>query len=315
MHLSAPLPPALVTPSEVERLTRFLDRLPDDLASCLLCERVLGGAARGTDLTLHVEGGTRGARMLAGTLPGLSDAWFAHAAWQRARALAQAGHGWVLLEVDAEQMERALPVPHIFINPPGRGLEAGMRCLAGLTGGRPELAAFARVFACLQAVPAPHGLCLMGRMFGRGHDDVRVLIPFRRLADLRGYLAAVGWPGCASAEEGFRRVAADADCYLLNLEVGAEVRRRIGVEPYFFDLRAGQDPRWETYLRGMVAAGLCTVAEEAALRRFPGHRGADGTRGSVSTKLVIDGGLQLKAYLSLATPEASLEPLESLACR
>ncbi len=305
---SIEIPPALVCAPERNALEQFLAQLPHDFASCILLERALACPQRGVDLTLHVQAGSPGQAMLAGSSAGLPRAWSAMPAWQRARSLARGGHEWVLLEIDAEQFASARPVPHIFVSPARAGLEAAMGCLSALHGGPPPIAAFARVFACLQAIPRPHGLCLMGRMFGRGHDDVRVLVPFKRLSDLRRYLEAVAWPGSADARQGFAWLPQDADCYLLNLEVGAQVRPRIGIEPYLWNLGTGAEPRWQQYLSGLVAARLCTSAEAEALRRFPGQT-SDGLRASVSTKLLLGVTPQVKAYLSLAYANTSQETL------
>lgn len=157
------------------------------------------------------------------------------------------------------------------------------------------LAGLAGVFACTEAAAAAQELSL-GRQIGPGHDGVNVLVGFRRLADLRRYLDAVRWPGCFFARDGFHYLPEDADGYLLNLEVGSQVRRRISVEPYFSELGLADDRRWRRYLTGLMQDGLCGPQEALALGSFQA-RAAEGVRSAASARLVIDGGLQVEACL------------------
>ena len=293
------IPKTLVCHEDQDNLKRFLLRFPHDFTSCLLLERTLACHKPGVDLTMHVPAGSSGRKMLAGTNDGLPLTWFDEPAWCHARNLAKNSGEWILLEIDAEQFPRVCPVPHLFLSPSRSGLEAAMACLTALQGDPPPLEIFTCVFNCLRAIPASHGLCLMGRMLGRGHNDVRVLIPFKKLATLKDYLEAVNWPGDPYTQSGFHLIPDDADCYLLNLEVGSSVRRRIGIEPYFWNLnRDDTNPRWRLYIDGLLEAGLCTPEEAEALRCFPGQRSNEFCA-SVSTKLLIDKDLQVKAYLSI----------------
>ena len=293
------IPEALVCHEDRNNLGRFLSQFPYDFSSCLLLERTLAFHSPGVDLTMHIPAGSSGRKMLAGTHDGLPQTWFDEPAWRQARNLAKDSEDWILLEIDVEQFLRTCPTPHLFLSPSRIGIEAAMACLTALHGDPPPLKIFTSVFNCLQAIPASHGLCMMGRMLGRGHDDVRVLIPFKQLETLQCYLEAVNWPGDPYTQSGFHLLPDDADCYLLNLEVGSSIRRRIGIEPYFWNLnRDDTNPRWKLYLDGLLEAGLCAPEEAEALLYFPGQRSNDFCA-SVSTKLILDKELQVKAYLSL----------------
>ena len=296
---AALVPEALVCRDDRSDLGRFLSRFPSDFADCLLLERLLANTDRGVDVTLLVGPEDDGRRMLTGTHDGLPATWFDAPAWRHARAAARRSSQWVLLEIDAEQFSKPCPVPHLFLSPASRGLEGATECLTWLHGDAPAGTVSAPVLDCLRSIPQPYGLCLMGKMLGRGEDDVRVLVTFRELEALKRCLEAVGWPGDPASEPGFDLIPEQANCFLLNLEVGSSVGRRIGIEPYFWflsDQGAGQ--RWNAYLSQLRQAGLCTPEEADALLRFPGPAG-DGLRSSVSTKMVFDDDLRVKAYLSI----------------
>jgi hypothetical protein len=285
------------------------------MAGGLVLERSLARSSAPTvDVTVLVGCGDYGGGVLRGEpLPHrLPESWFCHPTWRLARRVAErAGRRddeWVLLEFDDAQMDREIPLPHVFVTPgeTGRGWrKPGPQVRALLDGVSRERQELLR--HCVVEIPEPHGPCLIGRMLARRDQGIRLLVPFARLETLIEYLRAVGWKPPQSACRAWEVLGTTARIYLLNLEIGAGVEDRVGIETYFHPpAEPGAPSEWEAFLEGLVARGLCRLEERrdllltirgegTPLRSLPfvAHR-------AVSTKLVIDrDGLSVKAYLSL----------------
>lgn len=137
-----------------------------------------------------------------------------------------------------------------------------------LTGESPLLA---RAFEIL---PPAGSLFQIGVMNARPSRLVRVCAALHNRRTLMAYLEAIGYPGDLGAVlrevEWLRRYT---DRLRFNLDLGAEVRPKLGIEAYIQG--AGSDRRWREFLPALVRVGLATEAKAAALLAYAGNGGLD----------------------------------------
>ena len=178
-------------------------------------------------------------------------------------------------------------------------LRQGLRLLAGGVEER-VMRAVERVIAGL----APTGMLVHAgiRPFPSG-PVVRLVARLPRPL-MPAYLEQIGWPGSGTEFAAvMQRLCPQTVVHALNLDVGASVGPRLGVE-YHFRGSPVDDPRWRSLFDGLVAAGACTLARRDVLARWKPPRAvrADAPLRELLVKVVYESGrpLTAKAYLPYA---------------
>lgn len=114
---------------------------------------------------------------------------------------------------------------------------------------------------------------LLRGMLARRAQDLRVCIGLPTVSALKDYLGTIRYPddlvGTVLAE--FRDLFEPSSSIVVSLDVGAEVRPRLGL-----DLSPARTPdgdkaeRWDQFASRMISHDLCTEAERQALVSWPG---------------------------------------------
>ncbi|MFL6858893.1 MAG: prenyltransferase/squalene oxidase repeat-containing protein [Allosphingosinicella sp.] len=117
-------------------------------------------------------------------------------------------------------------------------------------------------------VPVGVTVSFVGFMLGRD-GGFRVNLRGVRRADLARVLAAIDWPGDASAAaRAFERLVDLSDRVVVALDFAPMLQAGIGFE-IVLDSRSGADPRWARLLDHFSDQGLCTAEQSQALVAFP----------------------------------------------
>ncbi len=294
-------------------IRRVASKIPGALAfSTFGFECPLGTEERRADFLFSLVQDNSGPDILAGKLPAhdFSPACFDHAAWRGVRSF---GKAWadpssplhdraddVWLEFDVRKRADALSVPNFFFGPkmgdqerdqPEDLLALIKTAYACLRARIPAASASQKWLECLERLPRLNSLFQVGMMLARrGSDRVRVCLNLRPVELVR-YLLDVGWPGDLK-EVGLmlERLGAWFDSLSLHLDVGEQVRPKIGLEGMFPHRRGPErEPRWRDFLDFLVASGLCRPAKREALLRFSGHAHTDPQSCPRPLKRLLDG--------------------------
>ena len=128
-------------------------------------------------------------------------------------------------------------------------------------------------------------------------DILRIIVKLAA-EDVSGYLARIGWPGSPE----------DLDAWLgpscratptpsINLDLGATVGPRVGIE-YYFDGAPAIDPRWRNVFDLLEAAGACSRERRAQLEAWPSAADAK----PCTTLLRVDRELLIKVVYEPGAP-------------
>jgi hypothetical protein len=327
-RLEASVPRELVSPRALAGLTATLELFPHAPVDVVCLECRLGSEDQ-VDLAIGLNQRTFGAF-------GFVELAERSPAWSRIAALAQQSttpgtsiHGKLLrlwLELDdagagPPSRPGAVPVPAVVVGidefPDAADTAEGRAqlfqgVLAPLAGevAPATLQAFDRCFTALP--PGPACVTDVGVFLSRD-SPIRICIGNLRDDELPPYLARIGWPSHGDVLARILDATAQArsvsprPSFLVHLDVGAELRPRIGLE-FLFERQvqlAGAIAE-AALLDVLVAQGWCLPHKRAALDRWPGHvvePHAAGQRLCIlrlnSIKLAWDaaGVVQAKAYL------------------
>jgi hypothetical protein len=335
--LAAYLPPVLVSPGGYGAAREVAAQLPAALTRWTYLECRLGGRPAPVDVIVEVDAAGRDILTGANRALAPGPALAAAPVWARVLEVCRRWADpasplgrWVecvWLEFDVGERPGAA-LPGVFIGFSRRAYAAGSadeRCaraaealevLLGAPLGAGRLDALRR---CYRHLPDGASVLYAGSLLPRGDGALRVCASGIGARELPGFLRAAGWPGpyeplvtilpeLHAAREG----AAARDPALLHLDVGPEgVRPRMGLEYVFGRREQARGRLAETaFVEHLVARGLCTREEAAALAAFPGCATEQlphelwrslVVRRVNHVKLVFDAGrpLEAKGYLVL----------------
>jgi hypothetical protein len=273
------------------------------------CVRRAGG---GRDVLAAGIAGPAGDRLAA-----LDDGWRRTIAFLRAwcdpRSPLHDGIdvAWIEMDLDADRLaspfvvftlarDRDERAPYTARH--GRALREGLRLLAGGVDDR-VMAAVDHAVGAL----APTGMLLHAGVRPLASGPVVRLVARLPRPLMPDYLARIGWPGSETELAAvLHRLCPTTVLHALNLDVGAAIGPRLGIE-YHFRTSPADDPRWASVFDGLVAAGACSPAERALLAcwRPPGSIAPGAPMRELLVKVVYETGRALgaKAYLPFtATP-------------
>jgi hypothetical protein len=182
------------------------------------------------------------------------------------------------LEYDVDGAEQ--PPPNVFFGIASDELPLEKTRLvlieraAFVLAGRPlDAAVRDSIDRVLAAVPEGCHLFQMGMMMARPTGAVRLCVMPPVVSLIPELLAAVGWPGDVGEVTDFlSALPARPQSIGVNLDVGAEVLPRTGLECYLDERRHPRlDPAWEQFLDYLVGRALCTPERKDALLGWPGQ--------------------------------------------
>jgi len=274
------LPAALVGPAELALIRRVADRLP--MSATLGFESALASPAAAVDLGVAFQAGEE-SRVLAGLHPDqdLSGDLSPHPAWQHTRVCAAALQNvpsvdQLWLEFDLPDAAQGVPVPSLFLGVAptvdvGWVTDTAIPLLAGCETPVPLRG---RLDSCLRHLPTHACAFQVGAMHARHDPRVRLCLGMPSWTATTSYLTNVGWPGPIDAvAEVATTLAPLVPRVALDLEIGADIGPRIGVECYpSLSRRPEIDPAWPRLLEWLVAAGLCLPEKRDGLLAWPGYR-------------------------------------------
>ena len=290
------LAPPLVTDMALLRLQATAARLPAALTRHVYLECRLHPRADRVDLIAGVDVDARA--VLAGTQP-WGRWWNGRGAtapvWDRVSELSSAwlselspvaaGIGRVWLEFDQRARRSGVDMePGVFVELKRSAIDGGVvRWLAvvsaavrPLLGGEIAFNLRRRLMACASALPGAATIPYIGVFPARSSVDLRVCAAGMSAAEVPRYLAAVGWSGNAASARRMLAVAQPDRPVIVNLDVGASVGARLGIElmlPRRDQHRGalGGGGRASAILATAVENGWADATKVASLHQFPGR--------------------------------------------
>jgi hypothetical protein len=300
--LAPHLPPALISAESLADMRAPARLLPGALTDYFGFECRLGVAAARADILVRTTAAQSGGEILAGRSPAfpLAEPARSHPAWRGIRRFGQrwadpalplsTGADDVWLEFDVAEAAGPphgddLPVPSLFFRPRvplppetavdraaayRRLLEAALEALLDEPM-PPEV--MRRLSLCLERLPPRAVLFQAGVMLSRRVEAVRLCISNVPPPQVTAYLAATGWEGPRDEVDALLATLSGFVDYLtLDLDVGATVQPKIGLECYFTGFRQPEtEPRWRIFLEELVARGLCLPTKRDALLAYSGE--------------------------------------------
>jgi len=311
-------PSGLIGPPGLARVLAVAREFP--VPAAFGFELRLGAAAAAADFFLAYTRGQEESRVLAGLHPriDLSGRLRSHPAWQGPRTLlrewlAQENGPWetvrsMTFEFDTSAGFPGGCAPSVFFSMQGVADRLGVvRALAAGSGAeRISLGGLERVF---RLPIAAERLFQVGAMLARPSAGLRLCFALDHPETVTEFLSGIGWRGSlAGVGSLLKRVAAWGTPMALDIDVGAEIGPRVGIECFVpVASLEGTSSAWRGLLDRLAAAGLCLPRERDALQGwFGGHRATllwlrTYVRRPSHVKLVYQDGrpLHAKAYVGV----------------
>jgi hypothetical protein len=201
-----------------------------------------------------------------------------------------------------------IPVPNVLIGLRGSSEAVSIAQAATdlLLGNRIANSTWRSVETCFGAMPAGGHVFQIGVWLARPLDGLRVCVHGIPIKQIPSYLSSIGWRGDgARLQKMLPCLDRLTHSVAIDLDLVQEVLPRLGIECLPVEARRPEfDTRWKVLLDSLVADGLCTHSQQAALLSWPGynHRRliwpSVFVRGLNHVKLVLEpnGEVQAKAY-------------------
>ena len=221
------------------------------------------------------------------------------------------------LEYDLEPRGAAMPEPSLFFNAHelshawdrSRTLAGLCRAVTWFVGERAH--AFSGALeAVLAALPDNFHLAHVGFMIPRPDESLRFCLALPG-PELGPFLHRVGWGGSAASVRDFMALADRSGWVSIALGVGsAGMHPRLGIEAPVQGHRGGAP----ALIAALRERGSCTPTKAEALGALLAAAGPEDRYELSHVKLVItpSGGLEAKAYVTLARNEATMGRLSSI---
>jgi hypothetical protein len=255
------LVPPLFDPETVERLRRFTLALPGECQGIL--ELRLAPGAAPVDLSLRLRTAHE-AFAVAMELPSWTRDFLAR--WAEPEGpLAPVRSVWLEFDLDRS------PVPVVCAKLP-RSVDSGWltgTLLPPLLGHPLPAGQRALILAGLAALPASATLLYVFNLRARGSDAVRLEIFGLEPAGILSYLQGTApetVPALAEVVSLFEGV----EQLHLSFDVTDVILPRIGIEGSF-PRQPSREPRWASFLEGLVRRGLCSPDKRDALLAWTGY--------------------------------------------
>jgi hypothetical protein len=174
---------------------------------------------------------------------------------------------WLELDLDCDQA----PIPVVCAKLP-RGADPGWltgTLLPILLGHPLPAGQRALILACLDALPASATLLYVFNLRARGSDAVRLEIFGLEPAGILHYLRSMA-PEMVPAIEQVAPLFEGVERLHLSFDVTEEILPRIGLEGSF-PRQPRREPRWASFLEGLVRRELCSPAKRDALLAWTGY--------------------------------------------
>jgi hypothetical protein len=293
--LLALLPPVLISPAALADLTAVGELMPEalDYYNAVL-EFWLNDPRPAADMQGCAAVDRQGQAALAGlAAPGSPAALlFAHPAWRRIGAFCRAwadpasplsrhvDHIW--FDFDLLTGRPAIPVPFVLFGLVPLGLrvppeacteesratalavaEAGVALLQGAPLAPAVRGALAR---CFHALPPGAQIAFAAVPLARPTTDIRLIVKGLAFDAFAGYLREIGWPGDpARVGPAVDAAARFSDATWLDLDVGAGIAPKFGMEYHLYEGEPALEPRWGAFFDFLEDQGLCSPEKRDAV--------------------------------------------------
>lgn len=253
----------LFAPETVPRLRRLAAALPGECQGTLEV-RLAPGAAQ-VDLSLRLLSAAQ-ACGVAARFPSVVGRFLT--LWSAPEGpLASVRSVW--LEFDLDEDER--PDPIVCAKLPA-GIDSGWllrTLLPALQGGPLPGDQRDLILACLDALPDSAHLLYVFSLRARGSDAVRLEIFGMESRQILDYLRRVA-PRTVRAAQEITPCFEGVERLHLSLDVGEEIRPRIGIEGSF-PRQPCRESRWEELFHRLESRGLCSAGKRDAALAWPGY--------------------------------------------
>lgn len=253
----------LFAPETVRRLRRLAGALPGECQGTL--EVRLASGATQVDLSLRL---LTAAQALGAAARFPSEVGRFLTLWSAPEGpLAPVRSVWLEFDLDREE----LPDPVVCAKLPA-DIDSGwlLRTLlpalqvGPLSRGQRHL-----IFACLDALPDSAHLLYVFSLRARGSDAVRLEIFGMEPSQILDYLRRVA-PRMVPAVQEITPCFEGVERLHLSLDVGGEIRPRIGIEGSF-PRQPRREPHWEELLSRLESRGLCSPQKLTDTLAWPGY--------------------------------------------
>ena len=252
------------------------DKLPAELALALvLCEYRLDKTSDQVDIAF-TQDSSLGNKELLRTLT-LPESAAGYEEWKKAQEFFRnmepelwncLRHFW--LEFDAEHL-----VPSLFLTMPpsvplvGTRYSLLLKLIEGLSS-RNSIKPISRTIdAIFEKLGENAPIPIAGWMFPRNNDHIRLLISCQSTDDIATTLEKLGLQERADSAATVLEPFADlAEYFMLSIDIGEKISRRVGFEVYNF--KRFEKPEAQRMLEVLVEQNLCTEEKKEALERWPG---------------------------------------------
>ena len=283
------LAPTLVPPDRLSRILEVARLLPPVAVAGFECR--LAGPDRQVDFAVHLPSSDRTFSLFAGRNPSheLAPELLGDPAWSGIRGVCRNVNspGGVLrglvdnlwLEFDLPTGTATGPPPALFFSTgprvstsPRQYVEVVESVLATLGLGPPSPPLRVGILRATQLLPAGSGVFQFGLRVGDRVPAMRLCISGIPPGQLLRYLRDLGWQhDPAPVRRAVDRLVAVTDDLVLDVDVGAEIGARIGLEAHLRGpKRPVLDRRWTTVLDWLVDDGLCSRQARRDLAAWPG---------------------------------------------
>jgi hypothetical protein len=267
--IAAPLPPALVPPSDLVAATTLLAKFPAQLADTLFFEIRLGRSDAPTDVSFSVRPAA------ARVLHAIATDYLSHPVWAGLHRFAQQWDSETTPRIAALWLEFDMPtadaIPILFIDPqPSIGNGAAYVQWANtffprLTGQALSPALVHHMANAIDVRTAGQPVHMFGSLMARGTSAQRLSVLVQDCDEILPYLRRTGWDISADALQPMLSLAARQGFLgALNLDITDDgVLPKVGIEYFMRD-----SEQVVRFLPSLVALGLCEPDRAAALSGF-----------------------------------------------